>query len=55
LIFLSRLVVEVDHDRMIFGRFCALMQEHQMFALLSTLRLHKSGVSFITPPPTATF
>jgi hypothetical protein len=40
-IFLSRSVVGVDHDRMMFGRFFALMKKHHMLALLSTLRLHK--------------
>jgi hypothetical protein len=40
-VFLSRSVVAVDHDRMMFSRFFALMKKHHMLALLSTLRLHK--------------
>jgi hypothetical protein len=40
-VFLSRSVVAIDHDRMMFGRFFALMKKHHMLALLSTLRLHK--------------
>ena len=39
--FLSRCVTEVDHDRMMFGRFFALMKKHHMLALLSIIRLHK--------------
>ena len=40
-IFLSRCITEVDHDRMMFARFFALMKKHHMLSLLSTLRLHK--------------
>jgi hypothetical protein len=40
-IFLSRCIVEVNADPMIFGRFFSLMKTHHMLALLSTLRLHK--------------
>src|SRR6266852_9339724 len=40
-IFLSRCITEVDHDRMMFARFFALMKKHHMLALLSILRLHK--------------
>jgi hypothetical protein len=40
-VFLSRCVVAVDHDRMNFGRFLALMKKHHMLALLSVVRLHK--------------
>lgn len=40
-IFLSRCIESVDHDRMMFARFFALMKKHHMLALLSILRLHK--------------
>jgi hypothetical protein len=40
-IFLSRCIAGVDHDRMMFARFFALMKKHHMLALLSILRLHK--------------
>jgi hypothetical protein len=40
-IFLSRCIASVDHDRMMFARFFALMKKHHMLALLSILRLHK--------------
>lgn len=40
-VFVSRSVVAVDHDRMMFSRFFSLMKKHHMLAFLSTLRLHK--------------
>jgi hypothetical protein len=40
-IFLSRCIAGVDHDRMMFARFFALMKKHHMLALLSIIRLHK--------------
>jgi hypothetical protein len=40
-IFLSRSVVAVDHDRMMFGRFFSLMKKHHFLTLLSILRLHR--------------
>ena len=40
-VFLSRCIVAVDHDRMNFGRFLALMKKYHMLALLSLVRLHK--------------
>src|SRR5882672_5079269 len=40
-IFLSRCVIGVNHDRMMFGRFLTLIKKHHMLALFSTLRLHK--------------
>jgi hypothetical protein len=40
-IFLSRCIASVDHDRMMFARFFALMKKHHLLALLSLLRLHK--------------
>src|SRR6478752_924609 len=40
-IFLSRCIVEVDHDRLMFARFFALMKKHHFLALLSAVRLDK--------------
>lgn len=40
-IFLSKCVVGIEHDRMMFGRFLALMKKHHMLALVSIVRLHK--------------
>ena len=40
-IFLSRCILEVNHDRLMFARFFSLMKKHHMLALLSTVRLHK--------------
>ena len=40
-VFLSRCVVEIDHDRMIFARYFALLKKYHMLALLSAVRLHK--------------
>jgi len=40
-VFLSRCIVSVEHDRLMFARFFALMKKHHMLALLSTVRLHK--------------
>jgi hypothetical protein len=40
-VFLSRCIVSVEHDRLMFARFFNLMKKHHMLALLSTVRLHK--------------
>jgi hypothetical protein len=40
-IFLSRCIIAVDPDRMMFARFLSLMKKQLFLALLSTLRLHK--------------
>jgi hypothetical protein len=40
-VFLSRCIVAVDRDRMIFGRFLALAKKHHMLAIMSAVRLHK--------------
>jgi hypothetical protein len=40
-VFLSRCIVSLDQDRMMFGRFHAHMKKHHTLALLSTVRLHK--------------
>jgi hypothetical protein len=40
-VFLSRAIISVNHDRMMFGRLFSLLKKHHMLALLSTLRLHK--------------
>ena len=40
-IFLSRCIISVDRDRMMFARFFSLLKKHHMLALLSALRLHK--------------
>lgn len=40
-VFLSRCIVSVDHDRMNFGRFLALLKKHHMLAIMSAVRLHK--------------
>jgi hypothetical protein len=40
-VFLSRSIVSVDHDRLHFGRFLAIMKKHHMLAILSAIRLHK--------------
>jgi hypothetical protein len=40
-IFLSRCIVSVNRDSMVFARFFSLMKKQVMLALLSTLRLHK--------------
>ncbi len=40
-VFLSRCIVSIDHSRLMFGRFFALMKKHHTLALFSTLRLHK--------------
>jgi hypothetical protein len=40
-VFLSRCIESVDHDRMNFGRFHALMKKHHMLAIMSAVRRHK--------------
>jgi hypothetical protein len=40
-VFLSRCIVSVDHDRMNFARFLALLKKHHMLAIMSAVRLHK--------------
>jgi hypothetical protein len=40
-IFLSKCVVGVSHDRMMFGRLLSLVKKHHMLALFSTVRLHR--------------
>jgi hypothetical protein len=40
-VFLSRCIVGIDHDRMIFARYFALLKKYHMLALLSAVRLHK--------------
>jgi hypothetical protein len=40
-IFLSRCIISVDPDRLMFARFFSLLKKHHMLALLSTLRLHR--------------
>jgi hypothetical protein len=40
-VFLSQCIVSVDHDRMNFGRFLALLKKHHMLAIMSAVRLHK--------------
>ncbi|KYG19477.1 hypothetical protein SE92_03725 [Bradyrhizobium sp. AT1] len=40
-VFLSRCVIGIDHDRMIFARYFALMKKYHMLALLSVVRRHK--------------
>ncbi|HJZ69610.1 MAG TPA: hypothetical protein VKF81_15910 [Blastocatellia bacterium] len=40
-ILLSRCIISVDPDRMMFARFFSLIKKQVMLALLSTLRLHK--------------
>ena len=41
-IFLSKCIVSVEHDRMNFGRFFAIMKKHHMLSIMSTVRLHKN-------------
>jgi hypothetical protein len=41
-IFLSKCVTTIEHDRMNFGRFLAIMKKHHMLSIMSTVRLHKS-------------
>jgi hypothetical protein len=40
-VFLSQCIVSLDHDRMNFGRFLALMKKHHILAIISAVRLHK--------------
>lgn len=40
-VFLSRCIIGINHDRMIFARYFALMKKYHMLALLSVVRLHK--------------
>jgi hypothetical protein len=40
-VFLSRCIIAVDPDRMMFARFSSLMKKQLFLALLSTLRLHR--------------
>ena len=40
-IFLSNCIAEIDHSRMMFGRFLSLTKKHHMLAVLSTVRLHR--------------
>jgi hypothetical protein len=40
-LFLSRCIISVHRDRMMFARFFSLLKKHHMLALLSALRLHK--------------
>lgn len=41
-VFMSRCIISVNHDRLNFARFFALMKKHHMLALLSLARLHKA-------------
>jgi hypothetical protein len=41
-VFLSKCVVSIEHDRMNFGRFLAIMKKHHMLSIMSAVRLHKS-------------
>jgi hypothetical protein len=40
-VFLSKCVVAIDHDRLNFGRFLAIMKTHHMLSIMSAVRLHK--------------
>jgi hypothetical protein len=40
-VFLSNCITEIDHSRMMFGRFLSLTKKHHMLAVLSTVRLHR--------------
>src|SRR6266849_6711492 len=40
-IFLSKCVVAINHDRLNFGRFLAIMKKHHMLSIMSVVRLHK--------------
>lgn len=40
-VFLSKCIVAIDHDRLNFGRFLAIMKKHHMLSIMSAVRLHK--------------
>ena len=40
-VFLSKCIVSIEHDRMNFGRFLAIMKKHHMLSIMSTVRLHR--------------